>query len=236
MSWFQLDANSVAGRVRASGRPPEISCRGTLLYRGIVGFTVLSIAGFAPRAFLGKWLYAHIGEGGLYGVCALVYIGLSGLLLHKLIIGPGSLSRFYKLFGIVFAANSVLWTAGWMVLHGLNEHLGSVAGLLAGTAAMGWLLARAFDAKETTLNVIVALFVLNTIGYFIGGWLKVAVIGMEQLSLFGVVISKSTQGTFARLLWGVCYGIGLGAGLGLAFYMCQARTRAVLRELKAGAA
>src|SRR5262249_35033106 len=117
MSWFRLDAHRVADRVRAGGRPPEISCRGTFIQRGIVGFTVLSIAGFAPWAFLGRWFYTHTGESGLYAVCALVYIGLSGPLLHKLIVGPGSLFRFYKLFGIMFAANSGLWTAGWMALH-----------------------------------------------------------------------------------------------------------------------
>jgi hypothetical protein len=36
-------------------------------------------------------------------VCAIVFIVLSGLLLHRLIIGPGSLGRFYKLFSAAFA-------------------------------------------------------------------------------------------------------------------------------------
>ena len=233
MSWFQLDANSVADRVRASGQPPELSCAGTFLRRGIVGLTLLSIAGFAPWAFLGRWFYARIGEGGLYAVCALVYIGLSGPLLHKLIIGPGSLPRFYKLFAIIFAANSVLWTAGWMALRGQHEHLRSLAGLLAGTAAMGWLLARAFGAKGTTLKVIAVLFLFNTVGYFVGGWLYAAVTDMKDLSLFGTAVPRRTQGTIGRLLWGVCYGAGLGAGLGLAFHLCQAQTRATLRESKA---
>jgi len=230
MSWFQLDPESVAARVRASGQPAEIPCLGTSLQRGIFGFTLLSVAGFAPWAVMGRWFYRHIGEAGLYAVCALVFIGLSGPLMHRLIIGPGSLSRFYKLFGITFAANSVLWIAGWMALRG---HPGSVAGLFAGTAAMGWMLARAFDAKGATLKVIAALFVLNSLGYFVGGWIEAAVAEIKQFSLFGNVLGKSAQMMLAKSLWGVCYGLGFGAGLGFAFHACQAGTRAALKELPA---
>src|SRR5215471_6027998 len=146
MSWFQLDPDSVVDRVRTSGRPAEIPDLTASFRRGIVGFTLLSIAGFAPWAVLGRWFYRHIGEGGLYAVCALVFIGLSGPLLHRLILGPGSLPRFYKLFGLTFAAYSILWIVGWMTLRG---HPGSLTGLLAGTAGMGWMLACAFDAKPS---------------------------------------------------------------------------------------
>src|SRR5215470_303374 len=109
MSWLQLDTGHVIERVRASGRAAELSCLGTSVRRGIVGFTILSIAGFAPWAVGGRWLYRGIGEGGLYAVCALVFISLSSPLLHRLILGPGSLVRFYKLFGLTFAAYSILW-------------------------------------------------------------------------------------------------------------------------------
>jgi hypothetical protein len=34
--------------------------------------------------------------------------------------------------------------------------------------------------------------------------------------------------TIAKMQWGICYGIGLGTGLGLAFYLCQAKARALL--------
>ncbi len=230
MSWFQLDPNSVADRVKASGRPAEIPGLGTSLRRGVAGFTLLSVAGFAPWAVMGRWFYRNVGEGGLYAVCALVFIGLSGPLLHRLILGPGSLGRFYKIFGVAFAAYSVLWIAGWMTLRG---HPGSLAGLLAGTAAMGWMLACAFDAKGAVLKVIAALFVLNSIGYFAGGWIEGAVAGTKHLSLFGFTVTKPTQVMLAKLCWGVCYGLGFGAGLGLAFHFCQERTRAALRNLNA---
>jgi hypothetical protein len=226
MSWFQLDSNSVAGRVRAGGVPPEIPCLGTSLQRGILGFTILSIAGFAPWAIGGRWLHQHVGEIGLYCACAAAFIGLSGPLMHRLILGPGSLIRFYKLFGLAFAANSVLWIAGWMALRGTA---GSVVGLLAGTGAMGWVLARAFDAQNATVKIVAALFLLNSLGYFVGGWVEGAVIGAKSVTVFGSTLDRYVQAALAKLLWGLCYGVGFGAGLGLAFHLCQARTRAELR-------
>jgi hypothetical protein len=207
----------------------EISCLGTSVQRGTIGFTILSIAGFAPWAITGRWFYRNFGEGGLYVVCALVFVVLSGPLLHRLILGPESLARFYKLFGLTFAAYSILWVAGWMTLRG---HPGSVAGLLAGTTAMGWMLACAFDAKHRALKVVAALFVLNSLGYFAGGWAEGAVIGIKQVSLFGTVLAKPAQAMLAKLLWGVCYGLGFGTGLGVAFHLCQEKTRESLRTLE----
>src|SRR6187549_1598884 len=107
MGWFQLDPPSIAARARAAGVPaPSL---GASLIRGIVGFTIISVAGFAPWAVLGRWFYRHVGEAGLSAICALVFIGLSAPAMHRLIIGPGSLSRFYKIFGLSFAPYAVAW-------------------------------------------------------------------------------------------------------------------------------
>lgn len=221
MKWLQLDAESVVARVQASGRPADIPSLASSLGRGIIGFTIVSIIGFAPWAAGGRWFYKNLGEGGMYGVCALVFIAASGVVLHRLIIGPGSLARFYKLFSLAFGAYSVAWMAGWMMLRG---HPGSIAGLLAGTILMGLILTWAFNARAQALQVIAALFLLNSAGYFIGGWVEAAV-----SSLKGTSLTRSTQFVLAKSLWGVCYGLGFGAGLGLAFYLCQARTRALLK-------
>lgn len=213
MAWFQLDPQSLADRARAAGvAAPTLNAS---LMRGSLGFTVVSVAGFVPWAVCGRWLNRHVGEAGMYAVCALVFVGLSGPLLHRLILGPGSLTRFYKLFGAAFMAYSVAWIVGWMALRG---HPGSIAGLFAGTAVMGLMLCAAFGARRELLKVVGALFVLNSLGYFIGGEVE------------GILFRK--HALTAMLLWGVFYGLGLGAGLGLAFHFCQSRARELLATAK----
>ncbi len=223
MSWFQLDPPSLAERARGA-KPPTLAAS---LLRGALGFTVVSLAGFVPWAFFGKWFRApgHGGELGLYLACALVFIVLSGLFLHPLILGHGSLSRFYKLFAIAFTAYAVAWIAGWMSLRG---DPGSVVGLLAGTTLMGLILARAFDAGEQAFKVIVVLFLLNSAGYFIGGWVEGWLLWLPQLDLAGVTLAKPYQRLLAMMSWGLFYGLGFGAGIGLAFHYCQTQARRLL--------
>lgn len=209
MSWLQLDPRSLADRARAAGvSAPSL---GASLARGALGFTVISVAGFVPWAVFGGWFRSHGGEPVMYAACAVVFIALAAPLLHGLVIGPGSISRFYKLFGISFAAYSAAWIAGWMQLRG---HPGSVAGLFGGTMVMACMLVAAFDALRVVVKVFLALFVLNSIGYFVGGLSEAALIKEYPLT--------------AKLSWGVFYGLGMGAGLGLAFYFCQERARKIL--------
>lgn len=209
MSWFQLDSPSIAKRARAAGSP--VPSLGDSLMRGMMGFTVVSVAGFVPWAVFGHWFHGQGGEAGMYAVCAVVFLALTSPLLHRLIIGPGSVSRFYKLFGLSFTAYSVAWIAGWMTLRG---HLGSIAGLFVGTMVMACMLVAAFDALRVVVKVFLALFVLNSIGYFVGGISEAAFIKQYPL--------------YAKLSWGVFYGLGFGAGLGLAFHICQERARKLL--------
>jgi hypothetical protein len=229
MSWFQLDPHSLADRALDNGVSPDVPSLKASVLRGIIGFTLVSVAGFAPWALAGRWFHRRIGEAGLYAACAVIFIGLSGLLLHRLIIGPGSLVRFYKLFGVVFTSYSIAWIVGWMSLRG---HIGGIVGLFAGTSVMGWMCTRAFDARGETWKVIASLFLLNTAGYFMGGWVEGNVIVLKEFFLFGVALERRMIVTAAMLLWGVCYGIGLGAGLGLALYICQASARTLLMNRK----
>ena len=63
-------------------------------------------------------------------------------------------------------------------------------------------------------KIIAVLFALNAAGYFAGGWFE-GRLGVEHRLA-------------AMMLWAICYGAGFGAGLGLAFHICQARARAML--------
>ncbi|MDQ3622241.1 MAG: hypothetical protein M3463_07100 [Verrucomicrobiota bacterium] len=211
MAWFQLDPQSLAGRVRTAAGPTRPPTLAASVLRGVAGFTLMSVAGFAPWAFFARWFYRRVGEAALYASCAAVFIGLSGLLLHRLMIGPGSMRRFYKLFAFAFAAYAIVWTVCWMWL---GADSGSIAGLLGGTGVMGAMLAFAFDAQRQVLKIIAALFVLSSLGYYAGEWIYWELAPWHPLA--------------AMLLWGVFYGIGFGAGLGLAFYLCQSSARALI--------
>ncbi len=96
----------------------------------------------------------------------------------------------------------------------LRGHAGSVVGLFARTAVMGWMLVSAFNAPSVLRRVIVTLFLCNAAGYFAGGEVEHALYAWHALT--------------AKLSWGVCYGLGFGAGLGLSFYDCQAHARELL--------
>src|SRR5437773_9294554 len=101
---FGLDPQSIVERVKASGQPPRVPTLRESILRGMIGFTLVSLGGFAPWVLAGQWFHRNVGEAGLYAVCAVAFIVLSGLLLHRLIIGPSSLVRFYKIFTLAFAA------------------------------------------------------------------------------------------------------------------------------------
>ena len=156
--------------------------------------------------------FPNLREMHLYVACTAIFIGLSGPCLHRLILGPGSLARFYQLFAIAFIAYAVVWVGFWMAWRG---DAGSLAGLFGGTAVMGVILALAFDAWRTLPAVIAALFLLNTAGYYAGGWIGGKLTVDHRLAEIFV--------------WAICYGIGFGAGLGAAFHFCQAHARELLR-------
>lgn len=225
---FGLDPQSIADRVNASGTPVSIPTLGQSMARGMIGFMLVSVAGFLPWVLAGKWFYSNPGEIVMYSSCAIIFIVLSGVFLHQLIIGPGSFLRFYAFFGVAFLAYSVGWIAGWMGLHGQPMHLRSAVGLLIGTTAMGVIFGLIFDARSQIVKVIVALFVLNSLGYFIGGEIEGYLAHVKVVEFAGHTLSGSGLDIFMKIVWGVWYGIGLGAGLGYSFYIVQHDARSMI--------
>src|SRR5580698_3432440 len=135
------------------------------LVRGSLGFAAVSVAGFAVWAFAGKWLSAHIGELGLYFVCAITFIVFSGMALHPLVRGPRSLIRFYKIFIPAFAAYAVAWSAAWFAWgFGVGEWLGSLAGSIVLAVMIGWGLGN----FRSLVKVSMIMFILHSGGYFLG--------------------------------------------------------------------
>lgn len=226
---FGLDPESIVNRIKASNQPQHIPTLGESICRGMLGFTIVSLGGFAPWVVAGRWFYRNLGEAGLYAACAAIFIGLSGPLLHRLIIGPGSLIRFYKLFSLAFLAYAVIWTIAWMTLaRAAGGIAAGIIGSLAGIIAMSALLAWGFKTLATMLKIITALFLTNVAGYFIGEWAYNGVAALKEGNAFGIVVENSTRATLSKIAWGLFYGLGFGAGIGWAFHTCQTEARRLI--------
>ena len=207
---FQLDPQSIATRALASSGSTALPSLGSSIVRGIIGFTVVSVAGFLPWPILDHW-FPSLQEMHLYIACTIIFIALSGPCLHRLIIGPGSLIRFSKLFALSFVPYVIAWVALWVAFR---DERGVIAGFLGGTIAMGATFSLAFAAPRTMPKVIAALFVFNIAGYYAG----------QQIAGKLLIDHRFV----AILLWALCYGIGFGAGLGAAFHFCQAQARKLI--------
>jgi hypothetical protein len=200
MPLFQLDPESIVARARAPGQPVEVPSLGASVWRGVWGFMVVGVIGFAPWAIFEKW-FRGMREAQLYIACTAAFIAASGPFLHRLIIGPGSLSRFYKVFAVAFLLYAGAWISCWVTLRG-DE--GEFFGLLAGSVAMGVVIAFAFAAMQKMAAVIAVLFLGNLLGYYAGARIH-GEIGQSHRYM-------------SMILWGVCYGAGFGAGLARRFF------------------
>jgi hypothetical protein len=182
--------------------------------RGSLGFALTSVAAFSVWAFAGRALSHRLGEGGFYAVVAVVFMGVSGLLLHPLLDGSNRLGRFYAAFIPAFLGYTLAWCAAWFALgFGLGEWLGSLAGCTVFVAILGWRL----GTLQGWPTAAVVLFLAHSGGYFLGGELMYWMIspaGLETLSS----LSKSQVSVLAKLGWGLLYGLGMGAGLGYACF------------------
>lgn len=227
MNLFGLDTDSILTRVAEAAVPPRVPTFRQSLFIGGVGFGLVGLAAFGVWAVGGKALGQAIGEGGLYAVCALVFIGLAGVVFGQLVIGPGGTRRIYGLFLLAFGSYSALWTAAWFGLRGTLT--AEVAGAVLGAAAMAGVLAWGFGAGRDFLRVAAALILLNALGYFLGEvwwrWLP----GEGGAQLLGGLFNRPQRVMLSMLGWGVVFGAFFGAGVGYAIYRCQHEIRARLR-------
>jgi hypothetical protein len=207
MALFQLDPASIAERARGQDLPTT----GRSVWRGMLGFMALSIAGFTPWPIFDKWFH-RMREMDLYIACTLIFVGLSGVFLHRLILGVGSMPRFYAVFTMAFLGYAAAWVGLWMWLRG---PLGEFVATAGGAAVMAGIMALAFDAWRSLAVLLVALFACNAAGYYAGREVE------------GELIIEHRY--VAITLWALCYGLGFGAGLGAAFHLCQREARRVIR-------
>lgn len=212
MDMFGLTTDQVMARIRQNGASGSIPSLGRSILIGSLGFCFASLCVFATVAFAERWMYRNLGLGGAYVVWIALFVLLGGGLLSPLVIGPGRWGRFQLLFGMTFLLYALGWVVSYFTLRGL---VGEWAGSLAGSLLMALVIALAFGVIKTFFTQVAVLFIANSAGYFIGG-----------------AIHHSAHGKIGMLLWGVIYGLCLGAGLGLSIFLAQAPLRNQLDKLK----
>lgn len=234
MKFLGLHADAVFQRISKSGEQPNPQSLGNSLLIGGIGFTTVSLLVFGIWAFAGRTLSKNFGEGGFYAVCAIAFIGLSGALFNQLIIGKGSLAKFYALFTFSFVAYSICWCAAWFLLRqkadvwysfATGARPAGVVGALIGTAAMSACFSAGFLNWRPFLKNAAILFIANTVGYFLGDLAFTWLLSDAGASALDGTISNATRVIAAKLSWGLGYGLGFGLGIAQNLHSLQAPVR-----------
>ena len=168
---------------------------------GAVGFGVVSLLVFATVAFGERWMYRNLTVLGAYLAWTVLFILLGGAVLGSLVVGRWRLPKFYLLYGLAFFVYAVGWVAAYFTLRGTA---GEGVGSLAGSTLMALVFAAGFKKVSSTLKFTSILFVANSLGYFLGS-----------------ALNNSIGGPTGMLLWGVAYGLFLGAGIGAVLHFSQ---------------
>jgi hypothetical protein len=162
-------------------------------------FKLVSIAGFSPWVVAGGWFHRTVGEAGLYAACLLAFLAAALVLLPGLLVGDARLRRTARWFLPSFTTYAVVWCACWFGLGGrTGEWLGALAGGACFVALSAWLLGR----PRSPLVATVVFLSVHTAGYFAGD------------QAYRLIAASTHPKLFGMLAWGVCYGIGFGAGIG----------------------
>lgn len=168
---------------------------------GAIGFGVVSLLVFATVAFAERWMYQRLSVMGAYFTWTALFILLGGGVLGSLVVGRWRLPKFYLLYGLAFLLYAVGWVAAYFTLRGTA---GEWVGSLAGSILMALVFAVGFNRIRSTPKFALILFVANSIGYFLGS-----------------AHNNAVGGAVGMLLWGVTYGLFLGAGIGAVLHYSQ---------------
>ncbi|HEY0761989.1 MAG TPA: hypothetical protein VGD61_06415 [Pyrinomonadaceae bacterium] len=170
--------------------------------RGSIGFGLVSLVVFATVAFGERWMYTRLGLTGAYVVWTLAFILLGGAVLGSLVGGSRwRLPRFYLLWGLAFFAYAAGWVVAYFMLGGAA---GEWVGSLAGSVLMTIVFALGFGGARLIPKLSLFLFLANSAGYFVGS-----------------AINNSIGGRPGMLLWGLIYGLFLGAGIAALLHQLQ---------------
>ena len=181
-------------RVEISPGQTSWSTGGAMVY-GALTFGLVSVVAYSI------WAFRLVpGTVGLYTTTAVLFLGLGGFALSRLVPAPAR-RRFPLVFAVAFFAYAVAWCAFWFGLGGKFQ--ADLWGAAAGLLAMTWIFRRTCTPAGTFLAGFAVLFTFHMLGYALG----------EEL--YAVV--RRAPG---RLLWGAAHGLGFGAGLGYVLSRC----------------
>lgn len=179
----------------------NIPSLGRSILIGALGFAVVSLCVFATVAFGERLMYRNLGVVGAYLVWTILFILLGGAVLGSLVVIRWRLPKFYLLYGLAF----FVYAVGWVVAYfAMPNKAGEWLGSLAGSVLMALVFAAGFGVLRSALKFSALLFVTNSLGYFTGSTLN---------AYFG--------GAGGMLLWGLAYGLYLGAGIGAVLHFAQ---------------
>lgn len=170
---------------------------------GGIGFCLASMCVFATVAFAERWMYRTLGFVAAYLVWTILFILLGGGVLSLLVVRM-RLFKFYLIFALAFFGYAIGWTAAYFGTRG--SKLGEWLGSLAGSVLMGVVFSLGFGVIRLAFALSALLFIANSLGYFLGSMLNDVVGGKTGM-----------------MLWGISYGLFLGAGLGAILHFAQAQ-------------
>ncbi len=171
------------------------------LWIGSLGFCAASVVVFATVAFAERWMYQHLGLALSYALWTLLYIVSGAAVFNTLVVGTRRGPRFFLIFGLAFLGYAAGWIAAYFSLRGA---VGEWCASLAGALLMGCILAAGFKVLRLAPLLSMLLFGTNSLGYFVGS-----------------ALNTSIGGQVGMLLWGIVYGLCLGAGIGAVLHRAQ---------------
>jgi hypothetical protein len=178
-------------------------------------FALVSVLAFGFWALEPKFMPKSYGEPVTFAGCLVAFAVFAEIFLVPLVHEPNARRKFNGSFIPAFILYAVVWSACWFALKlRSREWIASALGCAAFAAVLYWRL----GAREGLWKVILFLIVTHAAGYYLGG--KVFYMARHPPD-FVASWSKENIWMAAKLMWGLCYGLGFGAGIGYAFDIFQ---------------
>lgn len=185
------------------------------ILNGAWRFALVSVLAFGFWAFESKFLPRGASEMWTFAGCLVFFVLFTEIFMVKLVNEPNACAKFNRSFIPAFVTYAVVWSVCWFAIQWKwREWLGSALGCAAFAAILGWRL----GARSGFAQAIVVLIVTHTIGYYLGG--KVFYMARNPPE-FLATWSRQDVWTLAKLMWGLFYGLGFGAGIGYVFHVFQ---------------